>query len=225
MARRAGQLHRAQERGAAARVRRHAAGPRRPATDRAALPALAGRDPRGRQGRGRRRPPQPDRRRRTTARSGLGRSTGSWRRSTAAWCCARSATGGAAPGRARSTSAASCFPTTAAAFAGRTAEPLPGVYAVGWIKRGPTGILGTNKRDAEETVAASPRIWPRRRCGGRPNRSRADRCAARRAQARPRHRRGLARDRGHELRARPRSQQRPRVKLASRDELLAAARP
>ncbi len=31
--------------------------------------------------------------------------------------------------------------------------PLPGVYAVGWIKRGPTGILGTNKRDAEETMA------------------------------------------------------------------------
>jgi ferredoxin--NADP+ reductase len=31
-------------------------------------------------------------------------------------------------------------------------ESLPGVYAVGWIKRGPTGILGTNKRDAEETI-------------------------------------------------------------------------
>jgi ferredoxin--NADP+ reductase len=31
-------------------------------------------------------------------------------------------------------------------------EPLRGVYAVGWIKRGPTGILGTNKRDADETV-------------------------------------------------------------------------
>jgi ferredoxin/flavodoxin---NADP+ reductase len=31
--------------------------------------------------------------------------------------------------------------------------PLRGVYTVGWIKRGPTGILGTNKRDAEETVA------------------------------------------------------------------------
>jgi ferredoxin--NADP+ reductase len=31
-------------------------------------------------------------------------------------------------------------------------EPLTGVYAVGWIKRGPTGILGTNKRDADETV-------------------------------------------------------------------------
>jgi ferredoxin/flavodoxin---NADP+ reductase len=32
-------------------------------------------------------------------------------------------------------------------------ELLRGVYAVGWIKRGPTGVLGTNKRDAEETVA------------------------------------------------------------------------
>ncbi len=31
---------------------------------------------------------------------------------------------------------------------------VDGIYAVGWIKRGPTGILGTNKRDAEETVIA-----------------------------------------------------------------------
>jgi ferredoxin--NADP+ reductase len=30
--------------------------------------------------------------------------------------------------------------------------PLPGVYCAGWIKRGPTGIIGTNKRDATETV-------------------------------------------------------------------------
>ncbi|HET8759361.1 MAG TPA: FAD-dependent oxidoreductase [Solirubrobacteraceae bacterium] len=35
---------------------------------------------------------------------------------------------------------------------GADGEPLPGVYTVGWIKRGPTGILGTNKRDAHETV-------------------------------------------------------------------------
>jgi ferredoxin--NADP+ reductase len=27
-------------------------------------------------------------------------------------------------------------------------------YAVGWIKRGPTGVIGTNKRDAAETVAS-----------------------------------------------------------------------
>jgi ferredoxin--NADP+ reductase len=31
-------------------------------------------------------------------------------------------------------------------------EQRPGEYAVGWIKRGPTGIIGTNKRDAQETV-------------------------------------------------------------------------
>ncbi len=30
----------------------------------------------------------------------------------------------------------------------------PGEYVVGWIKRGPTGIIGTNKKDAQETVDA-----------------------------------------------------------------------
>ncbi|HSL65326.1 MAG TPA: FAD-dependent oxidoreductase [Gaiellaceae bacterium] len=32
-------------------------------------------------------------------------------------------------------------------------SPLPGVYCAGWIKRGPTGVIGTNKKDATETVA------------------------------------------------------------------------
>ena len=31
-------------------------------------------------------------------------------------------------------------------------EPLAGMYASGWIKRGPTGVIGTNKPDAAETV-------------------------------------------------------------------------
>jgi ferredoxin--NADP+ reductase len=31
--------------------------------------------------------------------------------------------------------------------------PLPGAYVAGWIKRGPTGVIGTNKKDATETVA------------------------------------------------------------------------
>ncbi|GAA4486642.1 FAD-dependent oxidoreductase [Rhodococcus olei] len=35
----------------------------------------------------------------------------------------------------------------------RTGAPLPGVYAAGWIKRGPSGVIGTNKRCAQETVA------------------------------------------------------------------------
>ncbi|MDN5571840.1 MAG: NAD(P)-binding protein, partial [Propionibacteriaceae bacterium] len=31
--------------------------------------------------------------------------------------------------------------------------PSPGEYVVGWIKRGPVGVIGTNKSDAAETVA------------------------------------------------------------------------
>jgi ferredoxin--NADP+ reductase len=33
-------------------------------------------------------------------------------------------------------------------------EPLPGEYVAGWLKRGPTGVIGTNKGDAAETVQA-----------------------------------------------------------------------
>ncbi|MGZ8695302.1 MAG: NADP oxidoreductase, partial [Gaiellaceae bacterium] len=35
----------------------------------------------------------------------------------------------------------------------RDGAPVPGVYCAGWIKRGPTGVIGTNKKDATETVA------------------------------------------------------------------------
>ena len=40
---------------------------------------------------------------------------------------------------------------------GRVIDPhkqraIPGEYVVGWIKRGPSGVIGTNKRDAQETV-------------------------------------------------------------------------
>ena len=37
-------------------------------------------------------------------------------------------------------------------LAGNDREPLTGLYASGWIKRGPTGVIGTNKPDAAETV-------------------------------------------------------------------------
>jgi ferredoxin--NADP+ reductase len=36
----------------------------------------------------------------------------------------------------------------------RDGEPSPGEYVAGWIKRGPSGVVGTNKHDARETVAA-----------------------------------------------------------------------
>jgi ferredoxin--NADP+ reductase len=31
-------------------------------------------------------------------------------------------------------------------------EPVTGLYCAGWIKRGPSGVIGTNKKDAAETV-------------------------------------------------------------------------
>lgn len=34
-----------------------------------------------------------------------------------------------------------------------TGEPAPGEYVVGWAKRGPSGVIGTNKPDAAATVA------------------------------------------------------------------------
>jgi ferredoxin--NADP+ reductase len=32
--------------------------------------------------------------------------------------------------------------------------PSPGEYVAGWIKRGPTGVIGTNRPCAKETVAS-----------------------------------------------------------------------
>lgn len=43
--------------------------------------------------------------------------------------------------------------------AGRVVDPasgavLPGLYVAGWVKRGPTGLIGSNKPDGAETAAA-----------------------------------------------------------------------
>ena len=42
--------------------------------------------------------------------------------------------------------------------------PVPGEYVAGWIKRGPTGVIGTNKSDASETItsliADAPNLTP-----------------------------------------------------------------
>ena len=103
-------------------------------------------------------------------------------------------------------------------------EPLPGVYAVGWIKRGPTGILGTNKRDAEETMSCLAEDLQAGALPLPPNPAR-DQIDALLAKRKP----DLVTVEGwraidaHEL-ERGHSQQRPRVKLSSRDELLAASR-
>jgi ferredoxin--NADP+ reductase len=46
------------------------------------------------------------------------------------------------------------FDERAGVIANDGGRVLPGEYVVGWIKRGPTGVIGTNKKDAQETVDA-----------------------------------------------------------------------
>jgi len=100
-------------------------------------------------------------------------------------------------------------------------EPIPGVYCAGWIKRGPTGVIGTNKKDATETVDL---LLEDARAGRLPSRSGEDL-------------EGILAGRGAEVvtyagweaidaveKARGEPQGRPRVKLGTWDELLAAAR-
>jgi ferredoxin--NADP+ reductase len=104
---------------------------------------------------------------------------------------------------------------------GGDGQPVPGLYCAGWIKRGPTGVIGTNKKDATETVE---HLLSDARAGTLPGRN-AD---------------GLIDDllaaRGVDVvmysgweaidrveRARGQEQGRPRVKLCSWEELLAAS--
>jgi len=98
--------------------------------------------------------------------------------------------------------------------------PIPGVYCTGWIKRGPSGVIGTNKKDATETVEllladATAGLLPCRSDGDV-----SDLLAGRGV-----HPVSYA---GWEAidaveRARGEEHGRPRVKLAQWDELLAAA--
>ncbi len=102
-------------------------------------------------------------------------------------------------------------------------KPLRGVYAVGWIKRGPTGILGTNKRDAEETVGCLVEDLRTAALPPPPDDGpgQIDALLAERKPDLVTIDGWRAID-GHELEL-GQSRQRPRVKLASREELLAAA--
>ncbi len=45
-------------------------------------------------------------------------------------------------------------PNLAGRVLSASGETLPGEYVAGWLKRGPTGVIGTNKADAAETVQA-----------------------------------------------------------------------
>ena len=101
-------------------------------------------------------------------------------------------------------------------------DPVPGVYAVGWIKRGPTGILGTNKRDANETVGLLLEDLDSLPAPEAPGVEAIDALLAEKAPDLVtvdgwRAIDALERERGE-------AAERPRVKLAARDELLDTAR-
>jgi ferredoxin/flavodoxin---NADP+ reductase len=103
-------------------------------------------------------------------------------------------------------------------------KPLAGEYVVGWIKRGPTGIIGTNKRDAQETVDRLLEDLD----GGRllePAERDRDSLEALLAERAPEHVTYAgweAIDRAEKSAGEPHG--RPRVKLCSFDDLLDAAR-
>jgi len=49
--------------------------------------------------------------------------------------------------------AAGVIPNVAGRVIDDARQPVDGLYVVGWIKRGPSGVIGSNKTDAKETVA------------------------------------------------------------------------
>jgi ferredoxin/flavodoxin---NADP+ reductase len=104
-----------------------------------------------------------------------------------------------------------------------TGEPVPGVYTAGWIKRGPSGVIGTNKKCAQETVTS---LLKDLEAGGLPQPlaggAELERLVAERQpdaieyagwEAIDAHERGLGEPHG-----------RPRVKLTRLEELLQASR-
>ncbi|HEU0024181.1 MAG TPA: FAD-dependent oxidoreductase [Thermoleophilaceae bacterium] len=104
------------------------------------------------------------------------------------------------------------------------AGPLQGEYVTGWIKRGPTGIIGTNKRDAQETVNALLEDLDSGRLAepADPDRESLEELLAERRPDHVTYAGWEAIDRAEKSVGEP--QGRPRVKLCSFEELLEAAR-
>ena len=99
--------------------------------------------------------------------------------------------------------------------------PLPGLYCAGWIKRGPTGVIGTNKKDATETAE---RLLEDARAGRLPERSDGsiDELLAGEGIEAVSYSGWESIDAAERARGEPHG--RPRVKLGTWDELLAASR-
>ena len=178
----------------------------------------------GEDGRGhrhaRRAQPHRARRRRPPARGPDRRAR---RSSSAGSCCARSATAAGRCAGIPFDERRGLIRNDGGRVCGDDGAPIAGEYCVGWIKRGPTGVIGTNKKDAADTVARDARG---RRGGRLPEPGRARRptrprsgCAAPPGvvewdgwQAIDEHERGLGEPAG-----------RPRVKLVRAGQLRDAA--
>jgi ferredoxin--NADP+ reductase len=97
----------------------------------------------------------------------------------------------------------------------------PGTYVAGWIKRGPSGVIGTNKKDANETVAL---LLDDARAGLLPARGDGtlEELLEERGVEAVMYGGWEAIDRAERTAGEPHG--RPRIKLCSWDELLAASR-
>jgi len=106
---------------------------------------------------------------------------------------------------------------------GDAGDAVPGLYCAGWVKRGPTGIIGTNIPDAKETVRAVVQDWAQRGLGD----AQADPAAAVAAAAAARGVSVVSWDGWQRIdaaeRARGSPHGKPREKYARIDEMLEAA--
>jgi ferredoxin/flavodoxin---NADP+ reductase len=104
-------------------------------------------------------------------------------------------------------------------------QQVHGHYAVGWIKRGPSGVIGTNKKDAQETVDGLVEDAKAGRVPSPPlasERSAIVELLAERAPDAVSYQGWEAIDRAEQERGKPLG--RPRVKFVRIDEMLDAAR-
>ncbi len=97
--------------------------------------------------------------------------------------------------------------------------PLPGVYVTGWIKRGPSGVIGTNRADSVETVESLLADVPRLRAEEKPGGDALEELLTRRGVRAVDYRQWLSIDEAEIRRGRPRGK--PREKFTRVRDMLA----
>ena len=115
------------------------------------------------------------------------------------------------------------IPNVGGRVIGDDGEHVPGLYVAGWIKRGPSGVIGTNKQDGVQTAKA---LLEDAEAGILPaparTRTRCSSCSPSAARTHVSFAGWQAIDEVERAAGEP--QGRPRVKLVRREELNGAAR-